>query len=90
MHCLYSKQLKGTVSRAHLQIWTEESFVHVVRRAGLTVEKYSEISEFTLKPYIYLEKMGISKPLTVWLGNKFYENAKWLATNEIQAVIVPE
>ena len=87
---LYSKLLKGTVSRAHLQIWTEESFVHVVRRAGLKVEKYSEISEFTLKPYIYLEKMGISNPLAVWLGNKFYENAKRLATNKIQAVIVPE
>lgn len=85
---LYSKLLKGTVSRAHLQIWTRKSFEHIVEEAGLKLEKYEELSEFTLKPHIYLQNMGIRSPLILWLGNQFYKNAKLLAKNKIQALIV--
>jgi 2-polyprenyl-3-methyl-5-hydroxy-6-metoxy-1,4-benzoquinol methylase len=85
---LYSKLLKGTVSRAHLQIWTKKSFAYVVDEAGLKLEKYEELSEFTLKPHVYLDKMGIKNRLTLWLGNKFYENAKLLAKNKIQALVI--
>ena len=30
----------------------EKSFVHVVDEAGLKLEKYEELSEFTLKPHL--------------------------------------
>jgi hypothetical protein len=32
--------------------------------------------------------MGIKNRLTLWLGNKFYENAKLLAKNKIQALVI--
>ena len=76
------------MSRAHLQIWTKKSFAHVVDEAGLKLKKYEELSEFTLKPHVYLDKMSIKNRLTLWLGNKFYENAKLLAKNNIQALLI--
>src|SRR5262249_34916821 len=45
---LYEKVLRGTVSIYHLQIWSKDAFELVTKRGGLTVEKYRELSEYTM------------------------------------------
>lgn len=37
---LYSKVLKGTVSTAHLQIWSRKSFRLIIHDAGLAISRY--------------------------------------------------
>jgi 2-polyprenyl-3-methyl-5-hydroxy-6-metoxy-1,4-benzoquinol methylase len=84
---LYQKVLRGTVSAAHLQIWTKKSFAFVVQQSNLSIEKYNEISEYTMPPEFYMKNMGIKNPLIKLVGKIFYANAKWLANNKILAVL---
>lgn len=84
---LYKKILRGTVSEAHLQIWSKKSFELVIRNAGLTVNKYSEISEYTMAPRFYLDNMGISNPVIRVLGHIFYKASKYFAKNKIICVL---
>lgn len=84
---LYQKVLRGTVSAAHLQIWTKKSFAFVVQQSNLNIEKYNEISEYTMPPEFYMKNMGIKNPLIKLVGQIFYANAKWLANNKILAVL---
>lgn len=86
---LYEKLLRGTVSKAHLQIWTKGSFELSVAKAGMKVERYKEVSEFTMDPEYYLKNMGVANPVTVFLGRVFYRAAKWISANKILAVIQP-
>lgn len=84
---LYSKVLRGTVSTAHLQIWSKKSFELVVRGSGLKVSKYEESSEYTMPADFYLKNMGITNPILKLAGRVFYGNAKWLAKNKIVCVL---
>lgn len=85
---LYSKLLNGTVSRAHLQIWTKKSFYHVVEKAGFKVEKYAELNEFTMKADYYLNNMGITNKFLLFFGDLFYNFSKQIAKNKIQSLLV--
>ena len=82
------KLLKGTVTLAHLQLWTKQSLFHVVDKAGLKVKKYVELNEFTMKPEFYLAKMGITNKIILFIGKLFYKNAKKIASNKIQCILV--
>lgn len=84
---LYTKVLKGTVSKAHLQIWSTKSFEIVARESGLTIVKYQKSSEYTMPPGYYLRNMRITNPVVRMAGAFFYKNAKWLAENKILAVL---
>jgi 2-polyprenyl-3-methyl-5-hydroxy-6-metoxy-1,4-benzoquinol methylase len=84
---LYTKVLNGTVSIAHLQIWSKKSFELVVRKSGLKISKYKEISEYTMPAGFYLKNMGIANPILKLLGFVFYRNAKWFAKNKIVCVL---
>ena len=84
---LYQKVLRGTVSAAHLQIWSKKSFDFVVQQSNLNIVKYDEISEYTMPPEFYMKNMGIKNPLIKLVGKIFYANAKWLANNKILAVL---
>ncbi len=84
---LYSKLLKGTVSMAHLQLWSKESFYMVVKEAGLAVTKYSETSEFTMPADFYLHNMGINNKLLRIIGRLFYKSSKVLVRNKIMSVL---
>ncbi len=84
---LHKKVLVGTVSTAHLQIWSRRSFRMVVAEAGLRVTKYAEASEYTMPAEYYLQNMGITNPVARWLGHAFHRHAKWLARNKILAVL---
>jgi len=85
---LYAKLLKGTVSTAHLQIWTKKSFFHVINKAGFKVEKYVELNEFTMKADFYLRNIGITNKMLLFVGNLFYKMAKQIAKNKIQSLLV--
>lgn len=84
---LYTKVLRGTVSTAHLQIWSKKSFDLVVRESGLEISKYEESSEYTMPAGFYMKNMGITNPITKLAGRVFYGNAKWLAKNKIVCVL---
>jgi 2-polyprenyl-3-methyl-5-hydroxy-6-metoxy-1,4-benzoquinol methylase len=84
---LYEKILRGTVSAAHLQIWTKRSFQHVVQEGDLEIEKYEEVSEYTMPAEFYMANMRIGNPIMKGIGRFFHANAKWLANNKILAVL---
>lgn len=84
---LHYKLLRGTVSLAHLQIWSEKSFRLVVKKAGLAIEKYNELSEYTMPADFYLKTMGIRNPFVKALGFLFYRQSKHIARNKIMALL---
>lgn len=85
---LYCKLLRGTVSTAHLQIWSKKSFLYVIDKAGFKIQKYVELSEFTQKPDYYLNNMGVTNKIIIFLGRLFYRNARYIAKNKIMCVLV--
>lgn len=84
---IYTKVLAGTVSKAHLQIWSKKSFELVVRESGLTVSRYKESSEYTMSADYYMRNMGLTNPLIKIAGRIFYGNARWIARNKIVCVL---
>lgn len=84
---LYLKLLRGTVSTAHLQIWSQESFRRAIEASGLHISKYAEVSEYTMPADYYLNNMGIANPLIRVLGRLFYANARYLARNKILCLL---
>jgi len=86
---LHRKLLQGTVSLAHLQIWSERSFRMAVANAGLQVRWYRTLSEFTMPPSYYLDNMKVVNPVVRAAGSAFYKTARFTAMNKIQAVLVP-
>ena len=84
---LYTKVLRGTVSTAHLQIWSKESFELVVCESGLKIDKYKESSEYTMPADFYMKNMGITNPILRLAGRVFYGNAKLLAKNKIVSML---
>lgn len=84
---LHAKVLAGTVSAAHLQIWTRQAFELVVRRAGLAVAKFETASEYTMPADYYIRNMALQQPLMRLAARLFYSQAKYLAKNKILCVL---
>ena len=84
---LYSKVLRGTVSKEHLQIWSKKSFELTVKESKLNIVKYAELSEYTMPAEFYMKNMGIRNTLLKLVGLIFYSNARWLAKNKIVCVL---
>jgi hypothetical protein len=84
---LYEKVLIGTVSTNHLQIWIRKSFEFVVRQSDMQIDKYDEVSEYTMPSDYYLRGMNINNPMLKFVGRFFHANAKSLANNKILAVL---
>jgi 2-polyprenyl-3-methyl-5-hydroxy-6-metoxy-1,4-benzoquinol methylase len=84
---LHDKLLVGTVSLAHLQIWSKKSFLTVVANAGLAVEKYQELSEYTMPAAYYLDNMGVRNPAFRLAGSIFHSQSKLLARNKIMGLL---
>ena len=83
----YERLLRGNVSLAHLQIWSDRSFDGVVSQAGLRFHKRYPGSEFTMPADFYLDRMNITNPLLRAAGHAFYRSAKYIARNKIFAVL---
>ena len=84
---LYTKVLKGTVSAAHLQIWSKTSFKKCITNSNLSISKYSEIAEFTMNPDFYMKNMGINSPFIKKLGRIFYQLTLKVLKNKILSVL---
>lgn len=84
---LHTKLLKGTVSTAHLQIWSRKSFEWIVKECGLSISKYAEESEYTMPADFYMHNMGIKNPLIKLAGKLFYKNARHIAKNKIMCLL---
>ena len=84
---LHDKLLHGTVSLAHLQIWSRTAFKTAILNAGLEICKYKEISEYTMPAEYYLDNMSIGNPMVRLAGYAFYSGAKYLARNKIMALL---
>lgn len=84
---LYSKVLKGTVSTAHLQIWSKKSFLKCITNSNLFLSKYKEIGEFTMDPDFYMKNMGIKSFFIKGLGRIFYQLTLKVLKNKILAVL---
>jgi 2-polyprenyl-3-methyl-5-hydroxy-6-metoxy-1,4-benzoquinol methylase len=84
---LHDKLLQGTVSLAHLQIWSPTAFKTAVFNAGLEICKYKEISEYTMPAEYYLDNMSISNRMVRFAGYAFYSGAKYFARNKIMALL---
>lgn len=87
---MYNRILRGTVSLAHLQIWSKKSFVKVVAKSCLKILKYEEVSEYTMPADFYLRNMGISNSILKFGAYIFYANSWWLAKNKIQCVLMAD
>lgn len=57
---VYKKILKGTVSKAHLQIWTDKSFDKSIENTDLFIVKKQYYTELTQNPEYYLRSMKIN------------------------------
>ena len=77
----------GTVSKAHLQIWSKESFYYVANKSGLKVDKYKIVSEYTMPAEHYLRNFGIKNKALIMLGKLFYKFAGVFSKNKIMAVL---
>jgi 2-polyprenyl-3-methyl-5-hydroxy-6-metoxy-1,4-benzoquinol methylase len=84
---VYANLLRGTVSLAHLQIWSKKSLFFSAAAAGLKVDKYRELTEFTMPANFYLKNMGIRNPAMRLMGAIFYSQARRLAHNKIMATL---
>jgi 2-polyprenyl-3-methyl-5-hydroxy-6-metoxy-1,4-benzoquinol methylase len=84
---LHTKVLSGTVSLAHLQIWSKKAFLLAAEKAGLAVVRYEELSEYTMPPSFYLNNMGIRNPLLRTAGMAFYGLAEHIAKNKISCIL---
>ncbi len=84
---LYSKILRGTVSESHLQIWSKQSLNLVIKESGLSVYKYSEVSEYTMPADYYMDNMHINNVLLRVMGRMFYNMSRVLAKNKIMCVL---
>jgi 2-polyprenyl-3-methyl-5-hydroxy-6-metoxy-1,4-benzoquinol methylase len=83
---VYEQLLLGTVSLAHLQIWTRRSFKLVLAGAGLKVCKYREAMEYTMPALYYLDNMKINNRIVRFAGEAFYL-FRWLSRNKIMALV---
>ena len=84
---IHTKLLRGTVDYDHQQIWSKESFNHVIREAGFKVIKYLELSEFTQPAEFYLDNMKIKNFFIRFIGKIFLKMAPYIAKNKIMAVL---
>lgn len=80
---VYAKLLRGTVSTAHLQIWSAKSFRLIVAESGFRVIKFRKQSAYTMPAAYYLRNMGISGSALTLLGHAFHASARWLAPNKL-------
>jgi len=84
---LYKKVLRGTVSEAHLQIWSFKSFRKIIRDSGLEIEKYNEAYEMTMDPEFYLKNMGFDNKITKAIVQVIFRLLKVFIRNKIFCVL---
>ena len=85
---LHLKVLRGTVSRSHLQIWSDRAFRVAAGRANLRAEKSATWAEFTMPWEFYVNNMGITNPLLRLAAHVVYAASGLILRNKIACVLV--
>lgn len=84
---LYDKLLIGTVSKAHLQIWSDRAFDRAISDAGCTAEKRKIEAALTMDADFYLERMGIRSGPLLMLGRLLHAVGRIVLRNKILCVL---
>jgi len=84
---IHTKLLEGTVDFDHQQIWSKKSFEVVIKKAGMSIRKYSVLTEFTQDADYYLNSMKINSGVVRLAGKIFFWLAPLIARNKIMAVV---
>jgi 2-polyprenyl-3-methyl-5-hydroxy-6-metoxy-1,4-benzoquinol methylase len=84
---IHTKLLNGTVDYDHQQIWSKTSFEVAVKKAGLKIQKFTRLSEYTQGADFYLNNMKIEKGVVRLAGKLFYWLSPYIAQNKIMAVV---
>jgi 2-polyprenyl-3-methyl-5-hydroxy-6-metoxy-1,4-benzoquinol methylase len=84
---LYAKVIAGTVSRDHLQIWSEKAFQLAIQSSGLAVLKLCTWAEFTMPAEYYLDNMHITNSAVRALGHAMYRASALILRNKLACVL---
>lgn len=84
---LHLKVLAGTVSRDHLQIWSEKAFGLAAQASGLAVLKRDTWAEFTMPAEYYLDNMQIKSSVVRALGHAMYRASGLVVRNKLVCVL---
>jgi len=87
---IHTKLLNGTVDYDHQQIWSKKSFEVAVKKAGMGVKSYSQLSEHTQGADFYLNNMKIDNGNVRLVGKIFFWLAPLIARNKIMSVVSPD
>jgi len=84
---IHTKLLEGTVDYDHQQIWSNKSFEVVVKNAGMRVQSFSRLSEYTQDADFYLNNMKINSWIVRLAGRVFFKLAPFIARNKIMSIV---
>ena len=84
---LHLKVLRGTVSRSHLQIWSDRAFRVAAGRASLRTVKSATWAEFTMPWEFYVNNMGITNPVLRFAARVTYAASGLILRNKIACVL---
>jgi len=84
---IYKKVLRGTVSEAHLQIWSFNAFRKIIHESGLEITKYEEAYEMTMDPDYYLKNMGFDNRVIKSVARSLFQLLKIFIRNKIFCVL---
>jgi 2-polyprenyl-3-methyl-5-hydroxy-6-metoxy-1,4-benzoquinol methylase len=86
-HRLHLKVLRGTVTRSHLQIWSDRAFRVAAERALLRPVKSTTWAEFTMPWEFYVNNMGITNPALRFAARVVYGVSGLVLRNKIVCVL---
>ena len=84
---IHDKLLRGTVTKMHLQIWSDDSLRRSIERADLEVKRWERWGEYTQEPGYYLKNMGITNPVIRLAGRLLYRLGGGLARNKLAVLL---
>ena len=87
---IHTQLLEGTVTYDHQQIWTKQSFECIVSKAGLNVQTFVRLSEYTQPASFYLKNMGIQSFFVNLAGQIFFSLSPYIARNKIMSTLTVE
>ena len=84
---LYEKLLAGTVTKSHLQIWSDTAFDLAAAQANCVFEKRSVDSALTMDADFYLDNMGIQSGPLRRVGQALHAVGRFILRNKIFCIL---
>lgn len=86
---VYDRLLVGTVSRSHLQIWSNRAFERTIHDARFEFEKRMTASALTMDADFYLDQMGIRSGILRMAGRALHGIGRGMLRNKFYCVLKP-